>query len=230
MMYTFLETTSLMVLFVTNFFFGIFLFHILFNFDYIPSPIPVVLTEVEELNKPAIVAFENKYKTLYYLKLKKDAKSVIPDKTSYVMEYCLNYGNVIMKYDYESNAFQYFADKSVPYNYLETVARKFVIYNQCLHLYNDMDSELKRVQEEQKEKEKEQEQKQEQKQEVKKSVFAQLKKNKQPSSDKRTIIVKTNTNIFVYRGKLNNFQILPSTIPPKRKTITFADFKKINTI
>jgi hypothetical protein len=54
-------------------------------------------------------------------------------------------GNIVMKYDREQELFTYYSDKKdIPYKYLETVARKFVINNDCLELYIDIRDELRK--------------------------------------------------------------------------------------
>ena len=52
-------------------------------------------------------------------------------------------GNVLMNYDKKTETFKYYSDYNVPYRYLETIARKFVITFHCKPLYIDMEEELK---------------------------------------------------------------------------------------
>jgi hypothetical protein len=52
-------------------------------------------------------------------------------------------GNVMMSYNNIKNSFEYYSDNTIPYRYLETVARKYVIYFDCKMLYVDMNVELK---------------------------------------------------------------------------------------
>lgn len=53
------------------------------------------------------------------------------------------FGNVIMLYNNKKEAFEYYSDNTIPYRFLETVARKYVITYFCRPLYIDMDEELK---------------------------------------------------------------------------------------
>jgi len=67
---------------------------------------------------------------------------------SYNYSYTMDHtpcGNIVMKYDREQELFTYYSDKKdIPYKYLETVARKFVINNDCLELYVDIRDELRK--------------------------------------------------------------------------------------
>lgn len=52
-------------------------------------------------------------------------------------------GNVLMFYNHEKLAFDYYSDLTIPYRYLETVARKYVLTFNYRPLYIDMEEELK---------------------------------------------------------------------------------------
>jgi hypothetical protein len=56
-------------------------------------------------------------------------------------------GNVLMTYDYVKESFTYYSDNSIPYRYLEPVARKFVKQFDCKPIFIDMEEELKIQQE-----------------------------------------------------------------------------------
>ena len=55
-------------------------------------------------------------------------------------------GNVAMYYDSISETFTYYSDNTIPYRFLEVVARKYVINYNCKQLYIDMEQELERKQ------------------------------------------------------------------------------------
>jgi len=74
-----------------------------------------------------------------------------PSNTSIVMEYT-PLGNVAMWYDIKKESFCYHSDSTIPYRFLEVVARKYVITNNCKHLFVDMEQELQRYKDKQKEK------------------------------------------------------------------------------
>jgi len=93
------------------------------------------------------------------------------------------HGNVLMIYDHSRTTFKYYSDNSIPYRYLEPVARKYVKQFDCRPVFVDMDFELKlaeekwereRLEKEEKENNTVQIDNKEQKKE-KKSVFAKFK-------------------------------------------------------
>jgi len=147
-------------------------------------------------------------------------------------------GNVIMTYNNKKEVFEYYSDNSIPYRFLETVARKYVITYFCIPLYIDMEEELKESEKkllEQENKEKIQKEDELNNKNVvinKKSVFAKFKsynkegwssgkisgaappKNSIPNNlTKNTnndskILVKEKTNRYNYQGKIANFSLL----------------------
>jgi hypothetical protein len=104
-------------------------------------------------------------------------------KNSYVIEKT-PLGNVLMIYDKERSSFKYYADSTIPYRYLEPVARKYVKFFDCRPLFVDMEEELKLFEEKwEKEQLKKEEEKEKEKEkensiknnEQKKNVFAKFK-------------------------------------------------------
>jgi len=190
----------------------------------------------EEPVLPAVVPFENKYLDKYL--------SLVPanlDKTTldnlvnnFVMEYTPN-GNVIMFYDVVRETFTYYADNSIPYRYLQVLARKYVCTFNCPSLYKDTidpvgDSEpssatdtavpavsvvpipVAPVPE-------------------KPSVYAKLKpyNTTAPSKKADAVDKKPVTNRYTCSGKINNMSFLkkvPRTLVDKNYSMSFADFKK----
>ena len=55
-------------------------------------------------------------------------------KNSFIMEKT-PLGNVIMYYNVNRESFEYFSDSTIPYRFLEVVARKYVITFQCRFIY-----------------------------------------------------------------------------------------------
>jgi hypothetical protein len=90
--------------------------------------------------------------------LRKKAKQFIIDEQlkkfnkKYVIEYT-PLGNVLMFYNHEKLAFEYYSDLTIPYRYLETVARKYVVTFNYRPLYIDMEEELKEYEKKLQEKE-----------------------------------------------------------------------------
>jgi hypothetical protein len=62
-------------------------------------------------------------------------------------------GNVIMYWNNSRESFEYYSDNTIPYRFLETVARKYVKTFNCRQIYVDMDFELSEFERKQKEEE-----------------------------------------------------------------------------
>jgi len=162
-------------------------------------------------------------------------------------------GNVIMLYDNNRETFNFYSDNMIPYRFLETVARKYVITYNCRPLYIDMEEELKIY--EQKMIEQEVNEKQTnltQQSEPKKNVFAKFKSyntegksghvgkvpgpqnivQNKDTGDKdknRKIILKDNANRYSCQGKIHNFSIIKrpeKKLLSKKLAMTFATFKQ----
>ena len=56
-------------------------------------------------------------------------------------------GNVAMYYNQERECFEYYSDNTIPYRYLETIGRKYVLTFDCLPVYIDMEEELRKQKE-----------------------------------------------------------------------------------
>ena len=67
-------------------------------------------------------------------------------KNNFIIEHT-PLGNVIMIYDSDRSSFKYYSDSTIPYRYLETVARKYVKTFNCRPLFVDMEEELRLVEE-----------------------------------------------------------------------------------
>ena len=67
-------------------------------------------------------------------------------KNSFLMEKT-PLGNVALYYNQDRECFEYYTDHTIPYRYLETVGRKYVITFDCIDLYIDMEEELQKQKE-----------------------------------------------------------------------------------
>ena len=74
-------------------------------------------------------------------------------KNNFIIEYT-PLGNVLLFYNHEKLAFEYYSDLTIPYRYLETVTRKYVLTYNYRPLYIDMEEELKEYEKKLEEKEK----------------------------------------------------------------------------
>lgn len=142
-------------------------------------------------------------------------------------------GIVFLNYDTELKLFNYYSDvKEIPFFYLETISRKFVIKYNCKKIHIDYQEEYSNAEEkyyklkEQKQLEKEQMQKleKEREKEKKNDVFATFKSyNKDTGSIKKNFdtelpkecIVPEKCNTYKYKGKLWEYNEM---IKEKEKT------------
>jgi len=137
-----------------------------------------------------IIPYENKYKKEYQKRKEEyqnNSKELTEEKKKSLKNALLfentPLGNVMMFYDDTRETFTYYSDTTIPYRYLETISRKYVIMYHCASLYIDMEDEIKEA-ERKRDLEKEKEEKEKTKRETqykgeekeKKSVFAKLKK------------------------------------------------------
>jgi len=95
------------------------------------------------------VRYEDKYlETLRDRKKTKIATKcdIVHEKNKIIMEYT-PLGNVAMWYDKVTESFHYNSDSTIPYRFLEVVARKYALQYNCEELYLDMAEEIKSVEE-----------------------------------------------------------------------------------
>jgi hypothetical protein len=158
----------------------------------------------EEVPQPII--FEEKYKEEYKnaqdTELGKERLEQL--KNSILIENT-PLGNVLMFYDSSRETFIYHSDSTIPYRYLEVVARKYVITNRCKKLYVDMEKEIKEAREKIEKKQKEEEELKQQMEEknekeptaapTKKSVFAKMKNYNKDNSLKSAGIPSDNKSV-----------------------------------
>ena len=178
--------------------------------------------ETTETPEKPFVPYEDKYKEEYKNKTPKEITKEIPKiptekienlKHSFVMEHT-PLGNVLMFYDHTRETFTYYSDNTVPYRYLEVVSRKYVLMNDCVSLYVDMDDEIKEAekklkvekeQEQLREQRKEQQSREQKEQNItidtpKKDVFAKLKKYNRV--DAKSQIIQPTTNKTVNNSRM----------------------------
>ena len=156
-------------------------------------------------------------------------------------------GFVVMKYNYDEEGFIYWANKTIPYSHLETVARKYVKYFCCKDLYIDrariLEEKCKDI-EEQRRKEKEcrlmlQEdillQTQALKEAEEESVFANFKsynmETKDDNAPTSNVVVADKSNKYIHKGSVVDFEILKrptsALIRTATKEIDFFTFKNM---
>jgi hypothetical protein len=144
-------------------------------------------------------------------------------KFSFVMEHT-PIGNVVMYYNHTKEAFEYYSDNVVPYRYLDTVCRKYVIANLCVPLYVDINEELKEFQK--KVEERKCEERKCEEPTTKSTVFAKLKNYKQRPINTPVITkpVKARTNKYLYQGRMNNFNFMKQA--ETKPALSYTEYKQ----
>ena len=150
-------------------------------------------------------------------------------------------GKIIMNYDNSLQGFTYYTDKkNIPYNYLETVARLYVIKHDCKYIYINSELELeksKKINDEKIENEKVIKRENDNCEEVnkiaeKKNVFAKLKsyKNEKMSNNKKdNIIIPEKMNKYIYKGKLLDYELIinmKNNVDDDFERLDYSTFKK----
>ena len=164
-------------------------------------------------------------------------------------------GIIYMAYDNSIESYIYYSKtKDIPYKYLETVSRKYVIDNKCLNIYVDYKEEYiqglnkykQRLQErkeliENKIKHQEQKLHEDNVENKKKNIFANFKSyNKQDKSTKnnsdtttKEYILTENSNHYKYKGNLDDYEKLlkekvsQETVLKEYEQIDFKAYKNM---
>jgi len=128
-------------------------------------------------------------------------------KLSYVMEKT-PHGNALMVYDNDKGSFKYYSDSTIPYKYLDVVARKYVKMFNCRPLFIDMDEELnlfeeKMIREDELKKVKETDEK----------LKAEEVVNNNPTKEKKNVFVKFKSYNKDTGGKINMAACPKNSIP-----------------
>jgi hypothetical protein len=122
-------------------------------------------------------------------------------------------GNVLMIYDTKKTSFRYYSDNTIPYRYLETVARKYVKQFDCRPVFIDMEEEL-RISEERFEIERKE------REEAEKKKREESTKNNQPIEEKKNVFTKFKSyNKDTGSGK-TSYAAPPKNSIPNNKKIT----------
>jgi len=115
-------------------------------------------------------------------------------------------GLVIMKYDVDQEAWNYWADKknNITFDELDTVCRRYCLTYGCAFLYKDrkLDIENQKKELEQEEERKEMEKHDKREEDSDDDVFVKLKETK---SEKKKVVSATISNKFKYQGEIDKF-------------------------
>jgi hypothetical protein len=201
------------------------------------------LSQEKSDNDNSFIILQNSISELKYFipnmdEIRKEAHEFIMNnildnlQNSYVLEKT-PLGNVAMCYNNKKGSFEYFSDNTIPYRYLETVARKYVITFYCKELFVDMNLELKNA--EMKREEEKENNKQKENIIKTKDLFNNFKNNNNNNnsnfnkSNNDKFILKENANRFTHNGKFFNFIMLKKVDKKKvdkKYTLSYKEFMK----
>jgi hypothetical protein len=169
-----------------------------------------------------------------------------PSETVYISDVTPD-GIAFMRYNKYKEGFEYWTDKSLQYDYLETMCRKYVKHCRCKNMYIDR----KRLLKEKKERIEEEKKREEEQQEMEKEdqtklndvdddddVFAKLKTNvnkryETTKNKKKLENVVDKANKYIYMGKINEMIAFTSTRNDElsdtttKKNVSFSMFKAL---
>jgi hypothetical protein len=169
---------------------------------------------------------------------------------NYILEFT-PLGNVYMRYNHFKKSFEYFSNNTIPYRYLETIGRKYVMTFRCKALFVDLEEELKKASILSLEKEKEKELSTNNPVSKFKSYNKDIKMDKlyakgrpgqnilppqikanlpnvNTTSEKQ--LLKDNSNRYTWEGRLSSMLLLKKVdrkMVDKKYAMSFSDFKQI---
>ena len=108
-------------------------------------------------------------------------------KNNYILE-TTPMGNVYMRYNNYKQSFEYFSNSTIPYRYLETIGRKYVMTYWCKPLFIDLAEEMKKAKE-----------KQEENQKTEKQENQKTEKQENQKTDKEKQEVKKPTTMYNFK-------------------------------
>ena len=188
------------------FFYSIFVL-IHFKSEIDDDDINNILQEIE-IKEKIMIPYEKKYLQEYQNLVKNAATAANAEnekevkkrnfKNSFLMEKT-PLGNVSLYYNQDRECFEYYSDHTIPYRYLETVGRKYVITFDCIELYIDMEEELQKQKK------------------IIENQNAQIKENpnaNQPQNTRKNDVEETSKkNVF---AKLKNYNKSSNPVQPNR--------------
>lgn len=131
-------------------------------------------------------------------------------------------GNIIMIYNNIRETFDYYSDSNIPYRFLETVGRKYVLTFNCRPIFIDMEEELKLYElklKEKEEKEKEKEEKEKEINEKENGTEKEDTKNDTKNDRKKNVFAKFKSyNREAGSGKVNTAAPPKNSIPNTKIT------------
>lgn len=172
------------------------------------------------------------YEEKYPIEEARDLNKDIDSDVCFINDFTPD-GNVFMKFNKDNEGFDFWCDKKdISYQYLETVARKYVTYFSCASFYIDRERDIKdQIEQQEKEIKEEKEaamKKAEQKEEEDSDddVFAKLKTPMEKKT-KKEIKAAIRANKFKWIGKVKAFPMIKKVKnqEKKNKKMGFSDWK-----
>lgn len=180
---------------------------------------------------------DEKFEDKYPLDSIKDTVNKNVNENNYIMGNTPD-GNVIMSWDNYKESFNYWSDSVIKFDYLETMARKYVKSYHCKNIYvcrkKELEKQKNKIKEEE-EKEKEKENSDNKKDDN--DVFAKLKTNLEKKYDNKKKMIENmapiNGNKYSKVGKLNECPVFKKikiknriNIDKKKEDLSFSAFKR----
>ena len=179
--------------------------------------------------------YEDKYKNEFN---NLDNNDISDNELNFIEDMTPN-GIIKMSFDVNRNCFIYYTNNkdNIPYKYLETVGRLFVINNDCKKIYINYEDELNKIianqekmDDESKTNDKEEINEGDGKEISQKSVFAKLKnyKTKMTNISSKKWIIPERINQYRYMGKLDDYEESIKTDKNNDfECIDYSTFKKL---
>ena len=204
---------------------------------FIYEPYLKELKEEEEMIKNKPIPFEYQFP----IEKAENTKNKDSDFKNCIVLSNTPKGLVYMRYHKEDEGFEYWADTTIDYKYLETVARKYVTVFSCRDLYIQrfalLKEKLVNLKEQIKENKKREEEKQDHEEEEDEAetddVFASFKSYNQSTNDKvqkekaeitRNDVVCDKANKYLHRGKVEEAMFGEKPEKVKKKATSSMSF------
>jgi len=152
----------------------------------------------------------------------KSYRNMIENKlNNFINYYIIEYtpiGNVIMNFNNYNKSFEYYSDHTIPYRYLETIGRKYVMTYRCKDIFIDMTQEVEKANK---------------LNETKKNAIripslknVEMPPNRSLSNPINDVdIAVKDANRYTWKGKLMDFKMIKSDKQPSK--FSFREFKKM---
>ena len=161
--------------------------------------------------------------------IKKQAREFVIDEQLKKFKNCFiiestPLGSVLMFYNHNKLAFEYYSDLTIPYRFLETVARKYVLTYKYRPLYIDMEEELKEYER----KLKEQQDAVKEKEDMRlNDTNESNEEHKDEKSNKKNVFAKFKSyNKEAGTGRVNTAPVTKNNIPQNMMSTKLIDTKK----